>query len=66
MTQEEIFEKVKELVIDRLGVTEDAVSTEASFVDDGNSIFEASSETLVLQPPLSNTLSLYKNEDSPL
>ena len=34
MTQEEIFEKVKELVIDRLGVTEDAVSTEASFVDD--------------------------------
>ena len=34
MTQEEIFEKVKEIVIDRLGVTEDAVTNEASFVDD--------------------------------
>jgi len=34
MTQEEIFEKVKEIVIDRLGVTEDVVTNEASFVDD--------------------------------
>ena len=34
MTQEEIFEKVREIVIDRLGVTEDAVTNEASFVDD--------------------------------
>ena len=34
MTQEEIFEKVKEIVIDRLGVTEDTVTNEASFVDD--------------------------------
>ena len=30
----EIFEKVKELTVDQLGVSEDAVTMEASFIDD--------------------------------
>lgn len=34
MNQEEIFEKVKSIIIDQLGVTESAVTTEASFIDD--------------------------------
>ncbi len=34
MTQEEIFEKVKEIIVDQLGVAENAVTLEASFVDD--------------------------------
>jgi len=34
MTQEEILEKVKRIVIDRLGVEEDEVTLEASFKDD--------------------------------
>ena len=34
MTQEEIFEKVKGIIVEQLGVTETSVSTEASFIDD--------------------------------
>ncbi len=34
MNQEEIFDKVKEIIIEQLGVTENAVTTEASFIDD--------------------------------
>ena len=34
MTQEEIFEKVKEIIVEQLGVTETSVTTEASFIDD--------------------------------
>ena len=30
----EIFEKVKEITVDQLGVSEDAVTMEASFIDD--------------------------------
>ena len=30
----EIFEKVKEITVDQLGVSEDAVTLEASFIDD--------------------------------
>ena len=34
MTQEEIFEKVKGIIVEQLGVTETSVTTEASFIDD--------------------------------
>jgi len=34
MNSEEIFDKVKEIIIEQLGVSETAVSTEASFIDD--------------------------------
>ena len=34
MNQEEIFEKVKSIIIDQLGVTEGSVTLEASFIDD--------------------------------
>ena len=34
MNSEEIFDKVKEIIIEQLGVTESAVTTEASFIDD--------------------------------
>ena len=34
MTQEEIFEKVKGIIVEQLGVAENAVSMEASFIDD--------------------------------
>ena len=34
MSSEEIFEKVKKIIIDQLGVTETAVTSEASFIDD--------------------------------
>ena len=34
MTQEEIFDKVKSIIIEQLGVTENAVTMEASFIDD--------------------------------
>ncbi len=34
MTQEEIFEKVKEIIVEQLGVTETSVTMEASFIDD--------------------------------
>ena len=34
MNQEEIFEKVKSIIIEQLGAAEDAVTLEASFIDD--------------------------------
>ena len=34
MTSEEIFDKVKEIIIEHLGVTETSVTMEASFIDD--------------------------------
>ncbi len=34
MAKDRIFEKVKEIVVDQLGVTEDEVAEESSFVDD--------------------------------
>ena len=34
MSPEEIFEKVKSIIIDQLGATESAVTLEASFIDD--------------------------------
>ena len=34
MNQDEIFDKVKEIIIEQLGVTESAVTNEASFIDD--------------------------------
>ena len=34
MTQEEIFEKVKGIIVEQLGVTDTSVTTEASFIDD--------------------------------
>lgn len=34
MTQEEVFEKVKGIIVEQLGVAESAVAMEASFIDD--------------------------------
>ena len=34
MNQEEVFEKVKGIIVEQLGVTETAVTLEASFIDD--------------------------------
>ncbi|MCL2382873.1 MAG: acyl carrier protein [Oscillospiraceae bacterium] len=34
MNAEEIFDKVREIIIEQLGVQEDAVTGEASFIDD--------------------------------
>ncbi len=34
MSSEEIFDKVKEIIIEQLGVPETAITTEASFIDD--------------------------------
>ena len=34
MNSEEVFEKVKETIIEQLGVADTAVTTEASFIDD--------------------------------
>ena len=34
MTQEEIFEKVKGIIVEQLGVTDTSVTTEASFIDE--------------------------------
>ena len=34
MNTEEIFEKVKEIIVEQLGVTESSVTLEASFIDD--------------------------------
>ena len=34
MTQEEIFEKVKVIIVEQLGVTETSVTLDASFIDD--------------------------------
>ena len=34
MSSEEVFDKVKEIIVEQLGVAEDSVNTEASFIDD--------------------------------
>ncbi len=34
MSSEEIFDKVKEIIVEQLGVTENAVTMDASFIDD--------------------------------
>ncbi len=34
MSSEEVFEKVKEIIVEQLGVDEAAVTLEASFIDD--------------------------------
>ena len=34
MNSDEIFDKVKEIIVDQLGVTEDSVVADASFIDD--------------------------------
>ena len=34
MTQEEIFEEVKKIIVEQLGVAETAVTMDASFIDD--------------------------------
>ena len=34
MSSEEIFDKVKEIIIEQLGVAETAITMEASFIDD--------------------------------
>ncbi len=34
MSSEEIFEKVKEIIVEQLGVSESTVTMEASFIDD--------------------------------
>lgn len=34
MSSEEIFDKVKDIIVEQLGVTENTVSLEASFIDD--------------------------------
>lgn len=34
MNEQEIFEKVKNLIVENLGVKEEAVTKEASFIDD--------------------------------
>lgn len=34
MSSEEIFDKVKEIIVEQLGVAEDSVNEEASFIED--------------------------------
>ena len=34
MSSEDIFDKVKEIIIEQLGVAENAITSEASFIDD--------------------------------
>ena len=34
MSSEEVFDKVKEIIVEQLGVAEDSVTTEASFIYD--------------------------------
>lgn len=34
MNSEEVFEKVKEIILEQLGVAENTVTSEASFIDD--------------------------------
>ena len=34
MSPEEIFDKVKETIVEQLGVAEDSITREASFIDD--------------------------------
>ena len=36
MTNEELFEKLKGMIVDQLGVDEDSITMESSFVDDLN------------------------------
>lgn len=36
MTNEELFEKLKGLIVDQLGVDEDSISMDSSFIDDLN------------------------------
>ena len=36
MTNEELFEKLKGMIVDQLGVDEDSMTMESSFVDDLN------------------------------
>ena len=34
MSSEEIFDKIKEIIVEQLGVAENTVTMEASFIDD--------------------------------
>ena len=34
MSSEEIFEKIKDIIVEQLGVTENTITMEASFIDD--------------------------------
>ena len=34
MSSEEIFDKIKEIIVEQLGVSEDSVNEDASFIDD--------------------------------
>ena len=34
MNTDEIFDKVKEIIVEQLGVTEDSITNDASFIDD--------------------------------
>ena len=34
MSEEEVFDKVKEIIVEQLGVAENSVTIEASFIDD--------------------------------
>ena len=34
MSSEEVFDRVKEIIVEQLGVASDSVTTEASFIDD--------------------------------
>ena len=34
MSSEEVFDKVKEIIVEQLGVAENAITQEASFIDD--------------------------------
>jgi len=36
MTNEELFDKLKGLIVDQLGVDEDSISMDSSFIDDLN------------------------------
>ena len=40
MSSEEIFEKIKEIIVEQLGVTENTVTMEASFIEDSIDIVE--------------------------
>ena len=34
MSSEEVFDKIKEIIVEQLGVAENSVTEEASFIDD--------------------------------
>ena len=40
MNTEEIFEKIKEIIVDQLGVAEASVTMEASFIDDSLDVYQ--------------------------